>query len=117
MGEPPGDQYPAGAACPNCYGLGKEFGDESTPESVYLTFAGMLAPFVNANKGFVATQDAGEPCKWNFESGNFEGWWLWGEFGSLAFIALVDDPLCDFWFAGNICTLVQTAGAATCTIS
>ena len=57
MGQPVGVQYPPGNDCVICWGVGKTFGVGSTPDQVFLTWAGLLPPLVGANKTFIATQD------------------------------------------------------------
>lgn len=107
MGEPIGDPYVQGDICVNCWGPGKTFGDTFTPEYLYVTFAGFIAPNLGANKTFIATQDAVLPCRWNFEDPIYIGsltygvlnstLTLWVKVGPIQIFGAVE-PLCNTTF-------------------
>jgi len=117
MGEPVGLVYTSGIACTVCWGLGKTFGPFGTPSKVYLTWAGLTAPYVAGNKTFIGIQIPVAPCFWEFSDGVNEGFWQYDPIFSIAKIRNVG-ALPFFQIAGPPCTLVCDNGAGkTCTIS
>ena len=117
MGEPVGDEYSPGDDATVCWGLGKTFGDVSTPKSVYLTFTGLLGGWINANKTFIATQRVGFPFIWDFDDGNFVGFWTYTAINCSARVSSPGGGAPHFTLFGNFCALVAVNGAASCTIS
>ena len=117
MGHPPGNQYIHGVDCPNCWGLGKTFGETYTPAEVFLTWSGFVGDWAGANKAFVGIQDPLFPCFWEFEDSVYQGWWTFDAAATVAYIWLKADPLDDVEAFGALCALVCTVGAVSCVIS
>jgi len=117
MGEPIGDRYPSARVCTNCWGVGKTFGDTPTPIRVYITWAGLLAPFTGANKSFIGYQSEFSPCVYDFRDYVFEGTWNFGPVNTIAFIKPIGVML-SVTATGGLCSLVCTEPfGGTCTIS
>lgn len=117
MGDPVGDEYPAGDPCGWCWGLGKPYGDVDTPKDVFLTWSGLPAPYIAANKTWKATQDPVHPCLWYWSDGIFQGYWNYQEFFTIAFIREFGAPGGQDAF-GGVCSMECTAAPAIkCTIS
>ena len=117
MGEPVGSFYTSGSACGICWGSGKPFGIGDTPAKVYLTWTGLVAPFLNGNKTFIATQNWLTPCMWQFDDGEFIGNWTYQPAVTSAVIQLKVDPATFILTTGGVCTLSCVNAGVICTIS
>jgi len=117
MGEPVGDEYTAGDDCGICWGLGKPFGDVPIPEKVFVTWTGLIAPFIDGNKTFIATQNWLTPCMWEYDDGEFIGNWFYDAVRAAGVIQLKVDPATFHRVLGGVCALTCTDGVATCKIS
>ena len=67
MGNIPTPDYEEGAGCAPCFGIGKTFGDVSTPSKIKATFSGISnCPLIiaNPNRSWVLEQDGS--CGYEF---------------------------------------------------
>ncbi len=68
--DPESGEYEFGINCPNCWGLGKPFGDTDTPQYVKVVFSGIEAgaPLAAIWKGtYLLKQKAPAGCIWEFK--------------------------------------------------
>ena len=117
MGEPVGDEYPPGVNCPVCWGLGKTFGIGNTPEKVYITWTNLPGGWAAGNKIFIAIQRFGFSCFWDFNDGNFVGWWTFQAITTAAQISSPGGGPPHYNLLGLPCVTVLTDGVAKCVIS
>lgn len=67
------DEYEAGTQCPNCWGVGKEWGDYPTPKRMNIIGSGFVGPEAACNGTFIATQNAVNACQFEFFQGDVSG--------------------------------------------
>lgn len=109
------EEYVTGAACANCWGSGKTFGDIDTPKRITITGSGFAGACAPCNDTFIAEQDVFAPCLWKFNNGTVLGSWTAGPLATLFQLEMVGGPVC-YNQTGAKCAIVSTFGGATVTI-
>lgn len=111
----PIEEYVEGAACGNCWGAAKTFGDTPTPKRITITGSGFVGPAAVCNGTFIMTQDPGNPCRWLFDDGTATGEWFVTIVSSTFIMGISGGPAVYFRVEG-LCVKVSVLGPESVSI-